>query len=170
MRLFLTTQKNNKMAKAKTLESALALIDALITEGIEYNGDTRDILHELYSVRQRKRRSNELEKAYAELKGARRGNVAMVEVTFGDADFQKKTVTEAPQQVVADSAEVVEAKDQTSEAELLDIVTDGIDAARRKWKNPKAFASKLRSLGVTTDGTTHGELYAAAKGVIEGLV
>jgi hypothetical protein len=158
------------MAKAKTLESALALIDALITEGIEYNGDTRDIIHELYSARQRKRRSNELEKAYAELKGAKRTNVAMVEVRFSDDDFQKKTVTEVPQQVVVDSAEVVDAKDQTSEAELLDIVTDGVDAAKRRWKNPKAFANKLRSLGVTTDATTHAELYAAAKCVIEGLV
>lgn len=158
------------MAKAKTLEAALAAIDELITEGIELNADTRDIIHELYSARQRKRRSNELEKAYAIIKGSRRPSVAMIEVKFGDEDFQKKTETEAQAEVVATEPEVVEAKKATNEAEILDIVTDGLDAARRKWKNPKAFANKLRELGITTDATTHAELYEAAKNVIEGLV
>lgn len=57
----------------------------------------------------------------------------------------------------------VEVKEQPNEGELLDIVIDGLEKAKENFKTPKAFAKKLKSIGVEAEGKTHEELFKVAK-------
>lgn len=82
------------------------------------------------------------------------------------AELEKKRMTPpvppVEKQEVADPV-TVEVKPQPNEAELLDLITDGLDKAKENYENPKTFAKKLKSIGIEAEGKTHEELFKVAK-------
>lgn len=165
------------MSKTKLVA---ALEDIVIGSEHAYTAETRGILEELYSIVQRQGRSMDLEKKFK----AKKGNIKQVDggikmpppAEFTKEDFEKKrtpqsappvenerirpTATEEPKPTPVME---VETKSPSSESELLDIVTAGIEAAKQTYKNPRSFGAKLKALGVTTEGKNFDEHFEAAR-------
>lgn len=147
-------------------------IDKLINL-TELNQETQGLLQHLYAGVQQVDRSFVRETNFkAKRKG---GNTApktnmppnYVPTKEELAAIEKKRMNPPapPVEIKQDDATqvTVEVKEQPNEGELLDIITDGLEKAKENYKNPKAFAKKLKSIGIEAEGKTHEELFKVAK-------
>lgn len=147
-------------------------IDKLINS-TELNQETQGLLQHLYAGVQQVDRSFVRETNF---KAKRKGGTTTPKTNMPPnyaptpeelAELEKKrmmptvppvdTLQEEPAQTVA------EVKPQPNEAELLDLITDGLEKAKENYKTAKVFAKKLKSIGIEAEGKTHEELFKVAK-------
>lgn len=161
-----------------TKVSLITEIDKLI-DSIEKNQETTGLLNGLYSIVQQVDRSFIRETKF-KAKGSKPvGKTIKMPPNFQPtaeelAEIEKKrdliltAPPVEPDQEKEPEPIMVETKEPTNEAELLDIFTDGVEGAKEKFKTPKAFAKKLKDLGFATTGKTYDDIYSELEAKFNG--
>lgn len=162
---------------------AISSKSALITEidklidSAELNQETQGILQNLFATVQQVDRSFNRETKFKANRGAPKSgsskikmppNYAPTPEQIAEAEKKRNQsiappVSSEPESAPSQEPVMVETKEQPNEAELLDIIADGVDKAKETFKTPAAFSKKLKSLGIEAKGKTHEDIFEIAK-------